>query len=469
MVKGRGDMSRLKHFVLINSRIHINILIFINLLLASVAFLKDILLARYFGTSYHADSLYLAFFLPDTVGNNLLAAAIGISCIPIFTKAYKYGLHIEETIKKVILLTIIFSICFLLILIPSSEWLFTHFSKGNLLNEQKLTHSYFLILLPIVLLSPVSMIAASVLQVSGQFTKPAIMPVIFNFVLLIMISFCLIGNYPPSNGGYIYSSTLLFSTALVTLLSCFFVIKQMKKISFRIDFRFYSITSSNMDDVLFFLKVFTPYFCILISQQFIFLIERYYASTMEIGTISGLTYAYRISQFPIWVFIAAINTVLLPTIAKLIDDVNKTKLKKELAKSFYLVVSISLLVSIVFYFLGERLISILFLHGAFGQDSLNITSDIFKGYALSILGQSIFLVCLRYFIANGKMMIPLLTSVIGCLFHILLIVVLVSKMGAAGFGYAAAIGYTLTGVVLLFFLYKDIVISDKKAVEKIYE
>lgn len=79
------------------------VLVLFNLLLAFVAFIKDIVLASYFGTSGIADAINLAFFLPDTLGNNLIGAAIGVSSIPILTKLSLngYSLLYQETIQKI--------------------------------------------------------------------------------------------------------------------------------------------------------------------------------------------------------------------------------------------------------------------------------------------------------------------------------------------------------------------------------
>jgi putative peptidoglycan lipid II flippase len=452
----RIGLNRLLVFFKMDRQIHVHLLVLVNILLAGVAFLKDILLARYFGTSHQADSLYLAFFLPDTVGNSLLAVAIGITCVPVFTRAAKSGIKPQqnEIVNKVLVITLISSCFFLLALLPIANWFFTHFSQGIFSSELNFTYHYFLIMLPIVILSPVAIIAASILQVSGQFTKPAVMPVILNLVLLLTVLVCIYFEYPLFMGGYVYSGAILISTLLVFVFTWAIVLKT-KEFSLKSSLNPRFLFKDNNDEIQLFIKLLLPYFCILLTQQIIFLVERVSASTLEIGTISGMTYAYRISQFPIWVFIAAINTVLLPTISKLKEDTNNKKLKKELTQSFILVILISSSISFLFYFLGDWFISLLFLQGAFNEDSLRITNDIFTGYALSILGQSIYLFCLRYFVAFGRMKIPFLISIIGCIFHILLIYYLVPIMGAKGIGYAAAIGYSLTGACILFFLYRD--------------
>src|SRR5690554_4316421 len=58
----------------------------INVFTALLAFVKDIMLAAYLGTTLQADALTLAFFIPDSVGNSMLAAAISVGCIPIYSK-----------------------------------------------------------------------------------------------------------------------------------------------------------------------------------------------------------------------------------------------------------------------------------------------------------------------------------------------------------------------------------------------
>lgn len=458
-----GRWGRLKHMLLDEKFIPIFLLMAMNIMLAVIAFLKDVLLARYFGTSYYADSLYLAFFLPDTIGNGLLAAALGVSCVPIFA-AFAKGddqQRYEQVMNIILLLSILLAISFLVVLLPCAKWIFAHLQSNGTSDEQIFIYHYFLIMVPTVLLAPVATIAMVVLQVSGQFSKPAAMPVVLNMVLLLAVLFSLLTDAPLLEGGYLYSSAILMGTALVSCLTWLFVIKQ-QRLSFRPLIRPIVLFQENKREVSLFLKLFVPYFSILLCQQFVFLAERLIASRLEIGSISGLTYAFRLSQFPIWVFIAAINTVLLPSISKLRNEGKDQRFKKELMQSFQLVAGIGLSISILFFLLGDSLIELLFLKGAFDQASLKITSEIFSGYALSILGQSVYLYGLRYFVAVGKMRIPFFTSLIGSLLHILLVYIMTMWTGAAGIGIAAGIGYTMLGGSLLFFLYKDIFAGKRK-------
>ena len=65
----------------------IPVLAVVNLVLAGVALIKDMVLASFMGTTSSADAFMLAFYIPDIIGNTLLAASVGIACIPVFTNA----------------------------------------------------------------------------------------------------------------------------------------------------------------------------------------------------------------------------------------------------------------------------------------------------------------------------------------------------------------------------------------------
>ncbi|HEY8804693.1 MAG TPA: hypothetical protein VIM42_06215, partial [Clostridium sp.] len=64
------------------------IIVAINIILAVLALLKDMFMASYFGTTVNADAFTLSFFITDMLGNNLIANAVAVSCIPLFTKIY---------------------------------------------------------------------------------------------------------------------------------------------------------------------------------------------------------------------------------------------------------------------------------------------------------------------------------------------------------------------------------------------
>lgn len=89
----------------------ISSVILINLLLALVSLGKDILLAGYLGTTAQADAFLLAYFIVDTVSNNLLASALGMAVIPVLASLHGSGEHCRliKVARGIVMYTVVIS------------------------------------------------------------------------------------------------------------------------------------------------------------------------------------------------------------------------------------------------------------------------------------------------------------------------------------------------------------------------
>lgn len=437
----------------------VHLLIVFNLLLALVAFIKDIVLASYFGTSGVADAISLAFFLPDTFGNNLIGAAIAVSSIPILTKLSLNedpSLY-QDTIKKLGVIVIIGTVILLILLLFLFQPLLQLF---NWETQENLTtvFDYFLIMSPIICCAPLWLMGSSVLQSSRKFIVPAISPILFNLVLLGTLLWCQWQSIPQTYGGKTFSYASTFGTLLCVIVTWTFIFRNQK---WKWSFQTFNLKSdfTEVQKVLF---TFSSYALILFFTQIGLVAERFFASSLQIGTIAALTYAYRLAQFPLWVFIAAITTFILPTISFHMRRSDFISLKYVLVRSLLFVIGSSGLISLIFVFFSDQIVRILFLRGSFNLDSVQLTSEILKGYGLSIIGQSLFVFCTRYYVAQSKMKVPLFIGLVGSCINICLLFVLVPWVGAGGIGYAVAISSSFSGALLLSHFIKNLLNLVKK-------
>lgn len=437
----------------------VHVLILFNLLLAFVAFLKDIVLASYFGTSDIADAINLAFFLPDTLGNNLIGAAIAVSSIPILTKLslHEDPLLYRNTIQQLGTLVIAGTLLLLITLLFLFEPLIQLFQLKES-EYSKTVFRYFLIMSPIICLAPLWLMGSSVLQATRKFIVAAITPVLFNFVLLITLLWCQWQGVPQTDGGEVFSFAGTFGTLLCVIVTWIVIIRKQK---WSLSIQAVNL-KSDFTEVRKILLTFTSYALILLFIQAGLFAERLFASSLETGTIAALTYAFRLSQFPLWVFIAAINTFILPTISMHLEKNDLHSLKHDLVKSLLFVVGSSCFISLVFFFFSEQIVSILFLRGSFTLESVQLTSTILKAYGLSIIGQSLYVFCTRYYVAQSKMRIPLVIGLVGSCLNIGLLFLFVPWLGAAGIGYAVAISSSFSGGLLLVYFIRNLLFVVKK-------
>ena len=426
------------------------IIVVINIVLAIIALLKDMVMASYFGTTVSADAFTLSFFITDMLGNNLIASGVAVSCIPLFTKIYEdhdeYKLY--DSLFSLNLSYFILTTTTFLMLILFRTQIIGKLAGGFTPQTIELCAQLLTIMLPIIIIYPIVTSGISYLQVKGKFIISSLSSILYNFIFLLGISYCIFFKIPVSSGLFLVSYFVVAGVLAMAVFLYFKIIKE-KKSGRRKDKKYYIKRFEPY-------KLFMPYFIILLLSQLVLYYERYLASFFNGGSVAALNYAYRLSQFPIWVFVSAIATVLFPMMAKHNRQGDFKSLNEVFKNALLWVFILTMPVTCMLYILRTPIISILFLRGAFDIVSLKITSEILAGYSLAIIGQSITALCLKLYLAREKVMIPLLIFIISSIINITLDFFLVGRIGIKGVGYGAAISSIINATMMLWLIKLEI-------------
>jgi putative peptidoglycan lipid II flippase len=438
---------------------HRNIMVvaLLYILNSVTALLKDVFFASYFGTSQYADTLLMSFFLPDTVGTSLLAAAVGASCVPVFSRIYSYGgqQRLRRCIKKVSII-----IFLILLAVAAVLYVFRHI-VSNIMgygpeNEAiDLFQQLLLVFLPYMMLIPFITIGASALQAQGRFAIASLPQTVFNLVFLTSILFSAILKIPASNGVYAVAYCIVGGSVAMAALVWIPLAKRLFKYGSTTELSDNQNACSNDCSVLAEIsKVFLPYILILLSTQSILYVERLLASGLDPGSVTGLNYAFRLSQVPVWIFAAAISVVALPALSRVVEPGREEEFRAAFQKHLKLVFLITVPTSLILFILRVPTITVLLKHGAFDSASLQKTSTVLSGFSLSVIGQCVIYISLRAFMAMGKMLVPMAISFATAAINIIADILLVKKIGLAGIGYGAIIGSSLNAILIIYALYK---------------
>lgn len=422
----------------------------LNLLLAVIALLKDIFMAGYMGTTGEADALLLAYSTTDILGNNLFAAAIGTSCIPVFSSLYidRNKNEFEEGIKVISAFVFAASLLLFFLLLLFKDEIMGALGIGFHGQTLSICIELFIIMLPTLLMYPAAAVGTSAMQVSGRFTIPAAAPLVFNAVYLLPLLSGYILKVPVGTGVY-YTGVSITAGVLIMVLMIWYPLykRKTKLIDFSHIMRVFRPLKFDVNILRKVLGIFAPYILILLLTQGVLYIERYIASGLGEGSIASLNYAYRISQFPVWVFTAAVGTVVYPLIARYIGQGNYEKTRGVIDRALRTVLLVTVPVSLFLLIMRVPVISVLFMRGAFDFSSLRSTSDILFGYCLAIGGQSAAAISLKVLLSSGGMKKAIWAYGVSFVINVCIDLYLTPAVGIAGLGYGAAAGGILNGLL----------------------
>jgi putative peptidoglycan lipid II flippase len=428
----------------------------IKLLLAVLALIKDILFASYMGTSAVADALLIAFFIPDTIGNGLIGATLGRSCVPLFSKFYakeEYDKFLKYMLKINLYFLFVTGFISITILLYRSNFI-NAMGNGFSSHTRLISTELLTILVTIIPLFSVLAIGIAGNQVFGNFAVTTFVPVLFNLFFLIGIISCVIFKLPNDIGSYVISFFILISILSMVTMIYRYLFVTLKKRNIKIRF---SISLKQMfeldENIKFLVKVFVPYFGVVLLSQATLYAERNMASAFGTGSIAALNYAYRLSQFPLLVFVGAIGTVTYPMMSKAIAKGDFDELKNVFYRSIKYALIVIIPMSIFLITFRKPIITILFFRGAFDSNSLEVTSRILLGYSLAIIGQSVTSVCLNFFLALGEATRILGVFLFSAILNIVANYYFVGKFGLIGIGYGAFCGASFNAI-LMFYIFK---------------
>ncbi|MBI3301764.1 MAG: murein biosynthesis integral membrane protein MurJ [Deltaproteobacteria bacterium] len=108
------------------------------------------------------------------------------------------------------------------------------------------------------------------------------------------------------------------------------------------------------------------------------------ASLLAEGSVSALWYASRLFEFPVGVFVTALSTAALPSLATQVQRRDLSGLRESLGFALRLVNLVTLPAAVGLAVLAVPISSVLFFRGAFGAAEVRVTAAALQGYAVGL-------------------------------------------------------------------------------------
>lgn len=406
------------------------IVAFFTLISRVFGLLRELFIAHIFGSGWVADSVNVAFKLPNFFRRIFAEGAFSAAFIPLFNQKLNQS-HIEAkkyTANIAIILTIT-----LVILTALTQLLMPYcmlvIAPGFYATPEKFDFAVMLARITMPYLIFISLVAlyGGVLNSLGNFVAFSASPILMNIILI--LSTYMLGKMHFNIAiAFAYSIIIAGITQLIVI--CFSCYKH-NMFSLFIKPRF-------NNDAKILLQKMTPAALSSSVTQINIFISQSIASFIP-GAVSILSYADRLYQFPLSIIGISFSTVLLPMLSKAIKENNIQQIKNLQNQSFQIACFLSIPAATGIYLLAESFIKIIYEHGAFtALDSVN-TSIALKAYCLGLPAFILLKVITPNFYANLNTKQPLYITIQTIILNCLANIILMNYYGTVGIALGTSI------------------------------
>jgi putative peptidoglycan lipid II flippase len=349
-----------------------------TLLSRILGFLRDMVIANFFGAGMAADAFFVAFRIPNLWRRLVGEGSLTISFIPVYTEYLtqrseeetREVTHIAFTIAGVALLTLtVLGILFspLLIRIIAPGWVTRYpetFSLTVTLNQ---------IIFPYLFFMGLFALCMGILNSLRHFFSPAFAPIFLNISIILSVLLFYSVIQPPV-------MTLALGVLAGGIVQFLFQLPFLSKkgVSFRFNFNFRHPAIKRIG----FLMI--PGLIGTAVYQLNVFIDTVFASFLPSGSVSYLFYADRLMEFPLGIFAIAIGMASLPSLSELASQGKIEELKETLSFTFRLVSLISIPAMVGLIALKTPIINLLFQRGIFNYWATEMTAKALLCYSVGL-------------------------------------------------------------------------------------
>jgi putative peptidoglycan lipid II flippase len=191
------------------------------------------------------------------------------------------------------------------------------------------------------------------------------------------------------------------------------------------------------------------------AQVNFYFIGIFFASTLNAGAISALTFAWLITMTPLGVVGMAISTAAFPTLAEQAAR-RDVQLAATLRSTLRLIIFLSLPIGAGIALLARPLVVVLLQRGAFDVTSTDMTAEALVYYAPALFAHGGIEILSRGFYATGDTKTPVVFAVVSMLVNVVLAAALVGPLELQGIALALSTATTLEFAMLFFALQRRI-------------
>ncbi|MFP4194409.1 MAG: murein biosynthesis integral membrane protein MurJ [Desulfobacterales bacterium] len=416
-----------------------------TLLSRILGFVRDLVIAWFFGAGLLSDAFFVAFRIPNLLRRLFAEGTLSMAVVPVFTEQMtKYGREEAFALARsaVRMLSVILVII-ALAGIAGAPWIVKVVAPGFAGSKFALTVTLTRIMFPYIIFICLVALSMGILNALGHFAAPALAPVFLNLTMIAAVLFISPYLDTPVIGvafGVLAGGVIQLALQVPFLLKKGIVIWQkapfwhpaLKKIGLL------------MGPAVFGAAVY----------QINILVGTLLASLLREGSVSYLYYADRLVQFPLGIFAISASVALLPSLSRQASAKDYDALADTFAYSMKMIFFITVPAMAGLIALREPIVGLLFMRGAFDVVSMKHTAYALFHYSVGLWAFSGVRILVSTFYALQDTKTPVKMATYSIIANIAFGIILMGPLTHGGLALATSLGSMINFFLLAAVLQK---------------
>ena len=398
-----------------------------------LGFVKQAVIAYYFGTTFALDSYYVALgFLDSFVFS--VAEGLGVGTLSVYTTVRitegreRAGEAIQMILSCFLPLSALVSGIMLLLAAPLAHLLAPSYTAA----ERTVLTSMLRWVSPLFCILVATSLLCAVLNSEKQFHLTRLESFFRSsgIILCILLFSSTLSTYSLILGDYI--SIILFALLLFIVIK-----KNYLKLSFSVP--------TYTPEVKQVLHLAIP---LMIGDGMIRLnemVDRILATNIGEGNVSALSYCQVLTQFVTYLVIINIGNILFAEFSNLAAEGKTKEISETLERTLKTLVYLLIPVSIITVFCAKDIVKIVYYRGSFDETALRYTAAALVGYAISFPVMAVRDILTKSMYAYQNTKAPMVNGAVSIVINIALSIMLSLRFGIIGI----ALGTSISAVVTM--------------------
>jgi putative peptidoglycan lipid II flippase len=412
-------------------------------------FIRDMVVAAFFGAGIATDAFFVAFRIPNLLRRLLGEGSLTVAFIPVFTEYLKTKSKESALELAGIALTFLSLVLVLVSLagVLLSPLIVSLMAPGFLKNPAQFDLAVFLtrVMFPYIFFISLVALCMGILNSLRHFAAPALSPVVLN-IAMILCTLLFHRHFQQPIAALAVG--VILGGVLQLALQWPFLIKMGVRL--KPNFHFQHPGMKRIGRLL------IPTLVGSGIYQINIFIGTILASVLPKGSVSFLYYADRVVELPLGVFAIAVGTASLPSFSAQVARGLFEEFKRTLSFSLRLILFITIPATVALIALREPIVSVLFQRGAFDAYSTKMTAQALLYYTLGLWAFSVIRVIDSAFFSLQDRRSPLKAAFVSLLVNVGLSILLMFPLKHGGLALATSIASAVNVLMLAFILRKKI-------------